>query len=724
MRNLLLFALLFFARFGHCQMVNTRWTPNNQFNPFTCGSRCVDFVNGNDSNDGRTPSTAKKTIAAAVALGAIRSGETIGLARGSRFRENLLITAASGTNVIGYGRSGAIPIIDSSDPITATGWASSSTIGGAGGCWYKSVSLTAGETGSTNGWINVWENGVMLKTAGSGTVLNPTAATACEAAVAPAVYIQCAAGCSATVHNNTTFNVVVKPTGGVDPGTRPDGYYEFTARRVPFDCFNNTGNGCSAYNVTMQRPYDGDGPRFSPPMVIEDASFLEGGKHNIFTSPTNSGQSIDPCSAFTSYCGVMRRVTMQDGYLGGQSYTYFVLNANNIFSQTKWLMDGVTFSATSVSGGQQTVGGSMLCHNNSANYTLNGATLSGVTSITLSAAPPATLNGKIIYSDGTGIPYGTTMSGADGVTTTVNLSAPTAAAMVTATKIYVGQYGQFDILNSTSTNQANAYAACGTQFNLINSSASTTQKYFLVNSPTLVRGGSYTGSTVANAITLQQSNMADGAYSLDIQGATIAGGNPIVGQASPSPAGAVYTGVTGAGTNIRFNNSTITLTGANPKAFSTATAWNFVGTGNTIDSSGTTGGINWAFNNTPNSVVTSNNSYRTDAGGQKFTFNSVSRTWSQWYNDARPAGCTLGVNCNDDPPSTMSFLASALTTAPSRVITFTSTTGIAATSTVADLGGCVPNGSTVSSATATTVTISADTLCNISSGSRIIFGPK
>lgn len=75
----------------------------------------VDSVNGNDENDGATPSTAYATLiqteTAALFFG---NGVRIGLARGSEWREELDLNTLDGVTVAGYG-SGKLPIIRGDD---------------------------------------------------------------------------------------------------------------------------------------------------------------------------------------------------------------------------------------------------------------------------------------------------------------------------------------------------------------------------------------------------------------------------------------------------------------------------------------------------------------------------------------------------------------------------------------------------------------------------------
>lgn len=102
-----------------------------------------------DSGDGLSPATAKRTLTAAEALLNGASMTRLGLARGGIWRETLTMTAANSI-VTAYG-SGALPIISGADPVTDLAQEAS---GGeqAGGSWvdFDGGSLT-GVTPTVNG---------------------------------------------------------------------------------------------------------------------------------------------------------------------------------------------------------------------------------------------------------------------------------------------------------------------------------------------------------------------------------------------------------------------------------------------------------------------------------------------------------------------------------------------------------------------------------------------
>ena len=109
----------------------------------------VDSVNGNDSNSGTSAAKAFQNI---TALPTITAGQSVGLARGSYWRQELRISANNVT-VGSYG-SGALPILDGSNQVL------NANITKTGGFTniYQTPSLTFA-AGGTSAWVNFFETG-------------------------------------------------------------------------------------------------------------------------------------------------------------------------------------------------------------------------------------------------------------------------------------------------------------------------------------------------------------------------------------------------------------------------------------------------------------------------------------------------------------------------------------------------------------------------------------
>jgi hypothetical protein len=124
-------------------------TSSNQTFTTAAYNYYVDSVNGNDANPGTSPALAFQNP---TALPTITAGQSIALADGSHWRQQLTINAANVT-VTGYG-SGALPILDGSDVLPNAGF--TKTAG------YTNVYNTGTITfvgPESDVWINVFETG-------------------------------------------------------------------------------------------------------------------------------------------------------------------------------------------------------------------------------------------------------------------------------------------------------------------------------------------------------------------------------------------------------------------------------------------------------------------------------------------------------------------------------------------------------------------------------------
>ena len=101
----------------------------------------VDSDFGSDSNPGTTSSRPLQTLAAATTL--LGASQSVGLARGSHWRESFNLGSKTAPTVGAYG-AGDAPIIDGTDIIT--GWTAYTT-GGVAHMYSKSVTHEAGATG-------------------------------------------------------------------------------------------------------------------------------------------------------------------------------------------------------------------------------------------------------------------------------------------------------------------------------------------------------------------------------------------------------------------------------------------------------------------------------------------------------------------------------------------------------------------------------------------------
>jgi hypothetical protein len=119
----------------------------------------VDSVYGNDLNSGVSEPLAKATIGA---LPVLEDGDTVNLARGSYWREQLDNQMRSNITVQAYGVAGRLPILDASDVLVNATFAPNATYPVV----YETIwtdpapdSLSAFATSVPS----IWENGVLLK---------------------------------------------------------------------------------------------------------------------------------------------------------------------------------------------------------------------------------------------------------------------------------------------------------------------------------------------------------------------------------------------------------------------------------------------------------------------------------------------------------------------------------------------------------------------------------
>jgi hypothetical protein len=123
------------------------WLPLASTQQFTF---YVDSINGNNANSGTSKSSPLKDI---TSLSAITNGQSIGLAGGSYWRQELRIIANNVT-VGCYGNCYSRPILDGSDQYLNTNFTKTGGLTNV----YQTTSITFA-AGSTAAWINVFETG-------------------------------------------------------------------------------------------------------------------------------------------------------------------------------------------------------------------------------------------------------------------------------------------------------------------------------------------------------------------------------------------------------------------------------------------------------------------------------------------------------------------------------------------------------------------------------------
>ncbi len=126
----------------------------------------VDSVNGSDSNDGSSPASALRSIAAI----SLADGKRVGLRRGSYWREQLGTDVGGPQNVrVGAYGTGRLPILDAADVASANGWTAHATYAGV----YQRVWSHSAAAGM---FVSLWEDGVRLRWVASEAALNAASA--------------------------------------------------------------------------------------------------------------------------------------------------------------------------------------------------------------------------------------------------------------------------------------------------------------------------------------------------------------------------------------------------------------------------------------------------------------------------------------------------------------------------------------------------------------------
>ena len=213
----------------------------------------VDSINGNDTNNGLSPSQAFMTIAHLTAADATKHINTWKLADNSHWREELNVPR---NNMIieAYGQ-GARPILDGSDIFLPAQW---SKTGGYTNLYQATVTLAEG---NTSGFVNILENGAFLHRATSQANCDATAGTywpGTENAGANTVYIHATADAS-PITNGAVYEITTRAFG---------------IRDYPINC--------KFYGLETRQSLDLTGSFFlATGGYAKNMMFRNGSKHNV-----------------------------------------------------------------------------------------------------------------------------------------------------------------------------------------------------------------------------------------------------------------------------------------------------------------------------------------------------------------------------------------------------------------------------------------------------------
>jgi hypothetical protein len=219
----------------------------------------VDSVAGNDANSGRFAGSALRTIAAV--LPRIAAGDSIGLARGSHWREQFTVPADR-VQVIAYG-AGSPPLLDCSDAIDGQAWSKTT---GQTASYQCSIAhdVALGKT-----FIGCWENGVRLqwKTSVADVDATPGSYTLADTTWSPP----------------SPVTLYVHASDGSNPGTNGK-LYEYSSRDFGLTASGRTG--CTIQGIQTRRNMHNDGSLIlGPANNAIDCLATDGQYHNAFVSP-------------------------------------------------------------------------------------------------------------------------------------------------------------------------------------------------------------------------------------------------------------------------------------------------------------------------------------------------------------------------------------------------------------------------------------------------------
>lgn len=212
----------------------------------------VDSINGDDDNDGTSPSKAFATLSA---LGTVAANERIGIAKGSSFRESLVLTNA-GISIGTYG-TGDKPVISGADVIT--GW----TLTAAQTNTYeKAVVCGSGEL-STSIYVRAFEDGARLTRQTS--IAN----------------VEANAGSYYAAGTHPNYTIYVHATGSGNPESNGK-EYEVTTRAYGITA-GTTVHDITVEGVQTERSCHIDGSLVLRGLrnVVRNCDVLHGSKHNL-----------------------------------------------------------------------------------------------------------------------------------------------------------------------------------------------------------------------------------------------------------------------------------------------------------------------------------------------------------------------------------------------------------------------------------------------------------
>lgn len=239
----------------------------------------VDSVNGSDENNGKSKSQAFQTITKLLTV--LGSGDKVGAARGSHWREQLTVSG-SNISVAAYG-SGNRPILDASNVMSD--WSKT-----GGQTYVYQISCTP-EWGTTN-YLNVWEDGSFLVRAANLAGCDST----------PGSYYPSGSSGAITLYVHATDDGDPASNGSV---------YEYSHRQHGFNSYGYSN--CKISGIETRRNLHNDGSlKMGRLSTIVNCLCSSGGYHNLYYGDGS----------------VLVDVIAHNAYYGTTPHSMFVANEN------------------------------------------------------------------------------------------------------------------------------------------------------------------------------------------------------------------------------------------------------------------------------------------------------------------------------------------------------------------------------------------------------------
>jgi hypothetical protein len=288
-------------------------TSSNQTFTTAAYNYYVDSVHGSDANAGTSPALAFQNI---TALPTITAGQSVGLANGSHWRQQLTINTANVT-VAGYG-SGALPILDASDVIPNASFTKTS-----GYTNVYNIAATTFIEGGQAAWVNMWETGGTGDSSTGTFLTNETSASAVDS-TACSYYIPT----MTTSLMPTSEPIYIHSCDSSSPIA--NGYtYEFANRAAGL--YMN-GYGGQVFNIEARKSAYNDGPI---ELEGDGNSYLasgviarDGGKHTMLAT---GGSTVENSTLIDSYYGSSSGNLLV--FFDGTGSSLPIVANNNIFQE-------------------------------------------------------------------------------------------------------------------------------------------------------------------------------------------------------------------------------------------------------------------------------------------------------------------------------------------------------------------------------------------------------